>query len=169
MTKNKILIADRESPFILQAIDTLMSVYELSVAYSKNDVFYKIQNEYPDLIIIGLLKERGDSFSVHRELRENINTKHIPILIIDAKPEDRIKKGWNRYEGDQMDADGYMCRPVEPAKLKAEVERIIFLTSQKNKEFSKALKLTELILLNQVANWKKKMIQMVGVNRIPNS
>ena len=169
MEKNKILIADRESPFILKAIDALIGVYELIVAYSKHEVFYKVHNENPDLIIIGILKERGDSFSVHKDLRKDSFTKHIPILIIDAKPEDQMHKGWRRHEGEQMDADGYLCRPVETAKLRAEVERIIFLTTQKNKEFSKALKLTEMILLNQVENWKKKMIQIVGVNRIPNS
>ena len=168
MEKRKVFIADRDSQFVLKAVDSLIDTCELRIAYTKEDAYAKIKNDLPDLIIIGYLEPRGDSYKLHRDLRENINTKHIPLLIVDVKPEDHLQKGWRRNEGMQMNAEGYLSRPVDPDELRKEVERIITTTMKRNKILSDALEYTEMLLLRQVENWKDKMTQLVGKNRLTN-
>jgi PleD family two-component response regulator len=169
MEKRIICIADRDTRFILKAVDALIDTFELYVAYTRDDAFHKIKRDLPDLIIIGYLYPRGDSFRLHQQLREDDNTKHIPHLFVDVKPEEHLRKGLRRNEGMQMDAEGYITRPVYPGELKKEAGRIINKAIQRNKALTEALELTETLLMNQAENWKNKMTQLMGKNRIVHS
>ena len=77
------------------------------------------------MVMVGYLEPRGDAFELHKELRETLVTKNIPLLVVDVSPEEHTRKGWRRDEGMQMDAEDYISRPVEPAELLELVGKIL--------------------------------------------
>ena len=61
----------------------------------------------PNLIVLGTLAPAGQAFSMHDWLRQHPRYRDIPLMVIDARYEERSIKGWRRFEGMQMDADEY--------------------------------------------------------------
>ena len=100
----------------------------------------------PHIVIVGFLEPRGDSFKLHRELREEPITSYIPLLVVDVCPEEHCRKGWRPYEGMQMDAENYLTRPVESVELKEEVARIIQSAASQRLESRVALEQIDKVL-----------------------
>ena len=70
MERRRILIGDGESGFLAEARKALGNSYEVSVASSRKESLGKARGECPDMVIIGFLEPRGDSFKLYKELRE---------------------------------------------------------------------------------------------------
>jgi DNA-binding response OmpR family regulator len=121
----KILIIDEEPSFIRTAQKALEVSYEVATASSAREGLKKAREENPDVIILGYLEPRGTSFQLHNELREDLLTKNVPLLIVDVRPEEHSRKGWKRHEGVHMNANDYIARPVEGDELTKVVEGII--------------------------------------------
>ncbi|MDC6367694.1 MULTISPECIES: two-component regulator propeller domain-containing protein [Flavobacteriaceae] len=78
------------------------------------------QKTIPDLIITDVIMPQMDGFEFCSALKEDINTSHIPIIMLTAKTmdEDRIK-------GIDSGADVYMTKPFEMRVLKSYLKRLI--------------------------------------------
>lgn len=123
--KRSILVVDSEPDFIKTVREALNSSYEVSIASTRKEGLDKAKRETPHMVILGYLEPRGDAFELHKELRETLATKNIPLLVVDVSPEEHSRKGWRRDEGMQMDAEDYISRPVEPAELAELVGEIL--------------------------------------------
>jgi DNA-binding NarL/FixJ family response regulator len=122
----KILVVDDEPEFIadLQVI-LKRKDYQLIMASERARVVEKVQDERPDLIILGTIAPRGDAFLVHQWLRKSPGFSSLPIIVVDAPPEKHLLKGWRREEGMQLEAEAYFCRPINPAVLLPQVEKLL--------------------------------------------
>ena len=98
------------------------------------------------MVILGYLEPRGDAFKLHKELRETLVTKNIPLLVVDVNPQEHARKGWSREQGMQMKAEDYISRPVEPAELAELVGGILEITAPKPMELRDALEQMEMVL-----------------------
>jgi DNA-binding response OmpR family regulator len=127
----KVLVVDRDSNFVRMAQQALGDFCEVSVASTRVEALGKTGRKSPDMVILGYLEPRGDAFRLHKELRENPETNRIPILVVDVRPEEHLRKGWRREEGMQMDAKDYVSRPIKPAELKELVGEILERTAPK--------------------------------------
>jgi len=125
MKQHRILVVDSEPDFIKAVREALNSSYEVSVASTRKEGLNKAKKETPHMVMVGYLEPRGDAFELHKELRETLVTKNIPLLVVDVSPEEHTRKGWRRDEGMQMDAEDYISRPVEPAELLELVGKIL--------------------------------------------
>lgn len=146
MERPTILIVDCEPDFVVRARKALESSYGVSVASSRKEGLEKAQRDCPALILVGFLEPRGDSFKVHKELRENPATRKIPLLVVDVRLEDHARKGWRIEEGLQMDAAGYLTRPLDPAELREEVARILKSATPKPVGTEEVLEQVEVLL-----------------------
>jgi PleD family two-component response regulator len=124
MKRQRILIGDCESDFVAEASKALKGSYEVTVASSRKESLEKAKGECPDMVIVGFLEPRGDSFKLYKELKENPETSNIPLLVVDVRPEDYSRKVWRRHERAKMDIEGYLTRPIEFGELREAVERI---------------------------------------------
>jgi len=125
MKQHRILVVGSEPDFIKAVREALDSSYEMSVASTRKEGLNKAKKETPHMVIVGYLEPRGDAFELHKELRETLVTKNIPLLVVDVSPEEHTRKGWRRDEGMQMDAEDYITRPVEPVELSELVGKIL--------------------------------------------
>jgi len=74
--KRQILIVDDEADFVSALRNALKSeMCEVVTADCKKEAQQAIKTMNPDLLILGTLSPRGESFSLHQWLRENPKTK----------------------------------------------------------------------------------------------
>lgn len=83
------------------------------------------QTVTPDVIIIGTITPRGDAFLLHRWVKQRPSLSLLPVIIIDAPPEQRMVKGWRRDEGLRMESDDYLVKPVDSDALICLVEKLV--------------------------------------------
>jgi DNA-binding NarL/FixJ family response regulator len=124
--KRGILVVDDEPDFASALQRALESdVCGVTVAASKAEAQEALRTVSPDLVILGTISPRGEAFSLHQWLRENPKTKDLPIIVMDAPPEKQLVKGWRRDEAEQMDAEDYLAKPVEPGALASRAQSIL--------------------------------------------
>ncbi len=85
----------------------------------------------PDLVILGTLVPAGESFAMYRWLDQHPKYNEIPLLVIDARYEERPFKGLRRFEGLQMDPDEYVTKPIEPTQLVPRIQSLIEAVNKK--------------------------------------
>jgi len=74
----------------------------------------------PDIIISDVLMPKKNGFEVCKEIKENIRTCHIPVLLLTAKgAPDHIVTGYN------SGADAYVVKPFENRILLSQIQRLI--------------------------------------------
>lgn len=90
----------------------------------------------PELIISDVMMPVKDGFTCCREIRAQLETAHIPILMLTAKSEDI-----DVIKGVQMGADEYVMKPFNPQVLITKVERLILRRKQLKRIYTKSLML----------------------------
>jgi len=149
----RVLVADTDPEFLKKVGKLLRKEFDISHASTPVAVLRKAEDEQPDLILLGFFEPRGESFNLHKELREEESTASIPILVIDVPPKDHLRRGWNRVEGLQMDAEGYLSRPLNSGILNSEVKRMMESKSPGILSWAQILEQTERKLLQEVDSW----------------
>lgn len=87
--------------------------YEVKVKYSADDAFNELKYQSPDLVITDvMLPGQIDGLGLCSQIKNNMETCHIPVMILSAKStlDDQIR-------GLDTGADSYVVKPVAPAYL----------------------------------------------------
>ena len=131
---SKLLIID-DDPEILNFLKyELSSDYEVVTAENGRIGLEKAYDVIPDLIISDVMMPGIDGISVCKELKSNINTSHIPIILLTAKSsvDDRI-------EGLEVGADSYIPKPFDIRHLRVRVKKLIELRENIRNNYAKQL------------------------------
>lgn len=94
--------------------------------------------QLPDCIISDVMMPKKDGFTCCREIRERIETSHIPILLLTAKAEDV-----DRLKGSQSGADDFMMKPFNPELLVVKVDQLIIQRERLKRIYTKSLMLKQ--------------------------
>lgn len=78
------------------------------------------RKELPDLILCDVMMPLKDGFECCKELKEGIDTCHIPFILLTAKVEDD-----DIIRGLEIGADDYILKPFTPKILKVKVRNLI--------------------------------------------
>jgi PleD family two-component response regulator len=149
----RVLVADPDCSFLKKVGMLLREQFDISHATTPIAVLRKAKETQPDLIILGCFEPRGQSFAIHKKLREDASTASLPILVIDVPPRDHLRKGWKRTEGLQMQVEGYLSRPLDARTLRREVKRVMESRSAGVLNWAQILEQTEQKLLEEVYSW----------------
>jgi DNA-binding NarL/FixJ family response regulator len=123
--ENKILIIDDEPDFVEALRMTLEAkAYRVITATNKAQG-QEGMREQPDVVVLGTVTPSGQAFSLHNWLKRHPRHKDVPLLVIDARPEERLIKGWRKFEGMQLESEDYVTKPVEPASLVLRIQRLL--------------------------------------------
>jgi len=123
--KEKILIIDGELDFLEACRQTLEAeAYEVVTASSKEHA-QEAMTEEPALVVLGTLAATGQTFSMYKWLEQHPRYKDLPLLVIDARFEERRIRGWRRFEGVQLGSGEYLSKPVDPAILLHQIQSLI--------------------------------------------
>ncbi|NWF77402.1 MAG: response regulator [Chloroflexi bacterium] len=123
--ENRILVIDDELSFVEALRMTLEAKsYQVITATSKAEAQEKLRDK-PALVVLGTLTPAGQAFSLHNWLKQHPGYKDVPLLVIDARPEERLIKGWRKFEGMQLEAEDYVTKPIEPVSLALRIQRLL--------------------------------------------
>ena len=94
--------------------------YTIHEAVDGEEGLEKALQIIPDFIISDIMMPRMDGVELLKKLRKNINTSHIPIILLTAKT--TIE---NRIAGLEHGADDYITKPFSVPYFKARVENLL--------------------------------------------
>ncbi len=97
----------------------LADEYRLVTAFTGSEGIEKAQIYLPDLIISDILMPDKTGFELVQELKNNLKTSHIPIVLLTA-----LTSAENKIEGYASGADDYIEKPFDSEVLKARIKNI---------------------------------------------
>ncbi len=106
--------------------------YQIIEAYNGQDGLEKAAKIMPDLIITDLMMPKLDGISLCKRLKKEINTSHIPIIMLTAKTGVE-----NKIEGLETGADDYLTKPFHIKELHVRVKNLIEQRKKLRELFSK--------------------------------
>ena len=124
MTKKRILLIDDSELALAMAGDALENNgFEVLTATNGLEAnHYLFQKQQPDLIIIDVMIPLLNGNRTAKLLKENENTKQIPILLLSSKPAEELQR-LVRESG----ADGFIQKPIEARLLVEKIEETLRL------------------------------------------
>ena len=130
----RILIVDDEL-YNRQVLEVMLESegFCLLTASSGEEAIDIVAREPPDLILLDVMMPGMDGFQVAAEVKGNLATKNIPIIII-ASIDDRS----GRMLGLRAGAEDFLSRPVDRAELSVRVKNLLRLKAA-NEEAAAAL------------------------------
>jgi len=123
--KEKILVVDDEPDFVEALRRTLEAKSYQVITASSKELAQEMMKVEPALVVLGTLAPAGQAFSMYQWLEEHPRYKDIPLLVIDARYEERPIRGWRRFEGLLVDGDEYLYKPIEPASLVPRIQSLL--------------------------------------------
>jgi signal transduction histidine kinase/ligand-binding sensor domain-containing protein/DNA-binding response OmpR family regulator len=103
-------------------------VYNIFEAYDGEKGLLMAQEIIPDIIICDILLPKLDGRKVCAQLKNDVRTSHIPIILLTALSSKEHEK-----DGFLVGADAYISKPFDPDILKVRLEQML-KTQQKLKE-----------------------------------
>ena len=94
--------------------------YDLVDAIDGEDGLEKARLEIPDLILLDFYLPKMNGFKVIKLLKENENTKYIPVIAVTA----RAMKN-DREEILEAGCDGYVSKPIDADLLLEEIGKLL--------------------------------------------
>ncbi len=114
----------------------LSSEYDILEAADGNTGRDLAFQHLPDLIISDIMMPGLDGFELCRQLKNNIKSSHIPIILLTARAEDV-----DRIAGLEIGADDYLNKPFNSEELKIRVNNLIDLRRKLQEKLRRDLQL----------------------------
>jgi len=118
--KPVLLIAEDNADVRSYIADSLKSKYRLVEAEDGKQALRLAQEEMPDLVISDVLMPEMDGIELCHQLKSNVKTSHIPIILLTARTSLLY-----RIEGLDTGADAYMTKPFNSKLLKVRINNLI--------------------------------------------
>lgn len=139
---NKILVVDDDA-----AINELIKInleligYEVITAQDGIKGYALVKQEQPDLVVLDVMMPEVDGYTVAKRIRENNETKDLPILMLTAlgQIEDKVK-------GFDIGVDDYLVKPFEMEELRVRVRALL----KRNKSIPESLATKEILTIGDI-------------------
>lgn len=110
--------------------EQLADFYRIVEAADGEEGERKAIEENPDLIVSDIMMPKVDGIELCRRIKTNVQTSHIPVILLTARTADDIKI--NSYE---VGADSYMSKPFNFDMLMVRIEKLIEQQEKRKQEF----------------------------------
>jgi signal transduction histidine kinase/DNA-binding response OmpR family regulator len=118
--KPLVLIVDDNADIRVFLKGLLQDSFEVIEADNGQSGLYKAMKYVPELIISDVMMDVMDGFELCSQVKENISTSHIPVMLLTACAQDE-----QRAVGFESGADAYIPKPFNEELLKIRVRKII--------------------------------------------
>ena len=125
-----LLVVDDHASIISLLDNILSDKYIIHKARNGKKALEILEEERIDLVISDVIMPDMDGLTLCKKIKENIQTSHIPVILLTAKGEIE-----NRIEGLQVGADSYIPKPFHPEHLFIRIEKLIERMEMIRKKF----------------------------------
>jgi two-component system, OmpR family, phosphate regulon response regulator PhoB len=118
---SKILVVDDEQDIVdLVALHLHREGHEAVTIGNGFEVLPAAVKHEPDLVILDLMLPGIDGIQVHKRLRADSRTRHIPVIMLTAKSQMK-----DRIAGLESGADDYLTKPFSPRELMLRINSVL--------------------------------------------
>jgi DNA-binding response OmpR family regulator len=119
---NKQLLVVDDEPNIIELIRMNLSKSGFTIvpAFSGQEALEKIASQDFDMVLLDIMLPDFDGIEVLRQLRTNIHTADLPVIMLTARSEEADK-----VIGLGMGADDYMTKPFGLRELEARIRNVL--------------------------------------------
>lgn len=116
---SKLLIVD-DSVALLEVMKTILerNGYTVKTLNKTPDIYKEIREFQPDLLILDIYLAGEDGREICKEIRNNVETKHICILVFSASP--RTLEDYKSYY-----ADDFIEKPFDITHLVEKIKSVL--------------------------------------------
>jgi len=121
VSKKKILIVeDEESLLKLESILLTSKGYDVTGVTNGQAALDSLAEDPADLVLLDIMLPQIDGFEVCRRIKENPETKHIPVIMLTAK-----KSREDMAKGEKVGADWYITKPFKSVMVIETIQRFL--------------------------------------------
>lgn len=135
--RKKILVVEDNEEFRNYLTEQLGESYSVIEAGDGEQAEELIVSEYPELIISDLMMPKMDGIELCQRVKSNIETSHIPFILLTAKTSDEAK-----MDGYEAGADSYISKPFSFEVLLIRIKKLIEQQENRKKLFQKTIEIT---------------------------
>ncbi len=118
--EGKLLIVDDNLEIVNYLQEYFSQNYQVKGAYDGKMALEILENEQFDLIVSDVMMPELDGLHFCRRVKQNINTSHIPLILLTAKSETS-----QQIKGLEMGADDYVTKPFSTSLLAAKISNLL--------------------------------------------
>lgn len=119
MTARILVVDDIEANLRVLQAKLEAKYYSVSLAQSGQIAVQRAISELPDIILLDVMMPGMDGYEVCRQLKSNVRTRHIPIVMLTA-----LTDRDDRLRGLEAGADDFLSKPVDDFALFARLEAL---------------------------------------------
>lgn len=150
--RKRLLIVEDNKEFRTFLKEQLEEFYQVLEAGDGEEGEQCAIDKNPDLIISDIMMPKVDGIELCRRVKTNVQTSHIPVILLTARTADDIKI--NSYE---VGADSYMSKPFNFDMLMVRIEKLIEQQEKRKQEFSKNIEVNPSLIT--ITSVDEKLIQ----------
>lgn len=155
-SKQLILIVEDNLDIINYIRDCLVDSYEVITAEDGQDGYSIACDRIPDIIISDIMMPVMNGVEFCRNIKQNVLTSHIPIILLTAKGTLQDKT-----EGYDAGADSYMTKPFSGNLLRSRIKNLLQNRSKLNESYS-SYKNKKMILTESASMVDKEFIEKLS-------
>jgi len=114
--ENTVLVVDDNEEIRDYLTELLCDEYNIIGAKDGMEAVALASNEIPDLVLCDIMMPKKDGLAVCKELKEQITTSHIPIILLTARSSNLFE-----IKGLELGADDFITKPFDPKIVKARI------------------------------------------------
>lgn len=116
-----ILIAEDE-PSILESLDFILrrAGWSIDSATDGEAVLEKVRRSRPRVLVLDVMLPKRSGFDVLKQLRSDVETKDLPVLILTAKGQQQ-----DRRIAEELGADVFVTKPYSNAEVVGAVRQLL--------------------------------------------
>ncbi len=136
-TRCRLLIIEDNAAFRSYLAGELESEFEIVQAADGEQGVQKAHKHHPDIIVCDVMMPRMDGFEVCKRLKNDIETSHIPIMLLTARMDDDVRR-----EGYEAGADAYLSKPFNMEVFLARIHNLVEERRRRIHSFSTGIDIT---------------------------
>lgn len=139
---NKILIIDDDNAINeLIKINLELAGYKVIQALDGIKGFALAKQEMPNAIILDIMMPEVDGYTVAQRIRQNSETKNIPILMLTA-----LSQLNDKVRGFDIGVDDYLVKPFEMEELKVRIRALL----KRSRQIPESIATREILTIGEV-------------------
>ena len=131
-TKLKILVVEDNNDMRAFLAEQLEEQHTVFTAADGEEGYKLAQEHNPDLIVSDIMMPKVDGIELCRMIKTNVQTSHIPVILLSARTADNVK-----ISGYEVGADSYISKPFNFELLLVRIKKLIEQQEDRRKEFKK--------------------------------
>ena len=159
--KPSVLIIEDNSDVRLYIREEIRNDYKILEAENGKEGLEVACSNHVDLIVSDIMMPEMDGLELCRQIKTNLDTSHIPVILLTARTSDDYK-----LKGLEIGADDYVYKPFNATVLSARIKNLIESRKKLKMQFSRDLSLTpkDLTVSSPDEQFLTKLLEIVEEN-----